>query len=115
MQLRRLGNSGLKVSAIGLGANTFGGSADRDETIKIVHRALELGITFIDTADVYTRSRSEELIGVALEGHRSQAVLATKCGLPVSDSPYEQGLSRRWIMQSIEASLRRLKTEYVDL
>jgi aryl-alcohol dehydrogenase-like predicted oxidoreductase len=115
MQLRRLGNSGLKVSAIGLGANTFGGSADRDATVKIVHRALELGVTFIDTADVYTRTRSEELIGEALEGRRFQAVLATKCGLPVSDSPYERGLSRRWIMHSIEASLRRLKTDYVDL
>jgi aryl-alcohol dehydrogenase-like predicted oxidoreductase len=115
MQLRRLGNSGLKVSAIGLGANTFGGSADRDATIEIVHLALDLGITFIDTADVYTRTRSEELIGEALDGRRFQAVLATKCGLPVSDSPYEQGLSRRWIMHSIEASLRRLKTDYVDL
>jgi 1-deoxyxylulose-5-phosphate synthase len=115
MQLRRLGNSGLKVSAIGLGANTFGGSADHDETIKIVHRALDLGATFIDTADVYTRTRSEELIGEALTGRRFQAVLATKCGLPLSDSPYERGLSRRWIMHSIESSLRRLKTDHVDL
>src|SRR4051794_10939503 len=100
MQLRTLGHSGLKVSAIGLGANTFGGSADREATIEIVHRALDLGVTFIDTADVYTGTRSEELIGEALERRRPEAVLATKCGMPMSDSPYERGLSRRWIMRS---------------
>jgi aryl-alcohol dehydrogenase-like predicted oxidoreductase len=115
MQLRRLGNSGLKVSAIGLGANTFGGSADGDATTEIIHRAIDLGVTFLDTADVYTRGRSEELIGEALVGRRHQVVLATKCGLPVSDNPYERGLSRRWIMHSIETSLRKLKTDHIDL
>jgi aryl-alcohol dehydrogenase-like predicted oxidoreductase len=95
MQLRRLGSSGLKVSAIGLGANTFGGTADRDATIEIVHRAIDLGITFIDTADVYTRGRSEEFLGEALAGKRQQVVLATKCGMPMSESEYHTGLSRR--------------------
>ena len=115
MQLRRLGNSGLKVSAIGLGANTFGGSADAAATTAIIHRAIDLGVTFIDTADVYTRGQSEVLIGEALVGKRHQVVLATKCGLPVSDNPYERGLSRRWITHSIEVSLRKLKTDHVDL
>src|SRR3954468_15109413 len=115
MQLRNLGKSGLKVSAIGLGANTFGGTADRDATVEIVHRALDLGVTFIDTADAYGRGRSEEFLGEALVGRLQQAVLATKCGVAMSDSPFERGLSRRWIMQALDNSLRRLKTEYVDL
>lgn len=115
MQLRRLGNSGLKVSAIGLGANTFGGSADAAATTAIIHRAIDLGVTFIDTADVYTRGQSEVLIGEALVGKRQQVVLATKCGLPVSDNPYHTGLSRRWIMHSLETSLKKLKTDHVDL
>ena len=99
MQLRRLGNSGLKVSAIGLGGNTFGGTADPEAATEIIHRALDLGVNFIDTANSYTGGRSE----------------ATKCGWQISDSPYERGLSRRWIMQSIDDSLRRLQTDYVDL
>jgi aryl-alcohol dehydrogenase-like predicted oxidoreductase len=115
MQLRTLGSSGLKVSAIGLGGNTFGGTAPREQAIEIIHRALDLGVTFIDTADVYARGRSEEVLGEALDHRRHQVLLATKCGLPMSDDPYEQGLSRRWITRSIEASLRRLRTDYVDL
>ena len=115
MQLRRLGNSGLKVSAIGLGTNTFGGSADAQATTEIIHRAIDLGVTFIDTADIYTRGQSEVLIGNALEGKRNQVVLATKCGMPASPSPYETGLSRRWIMHSIEVSLKKLKTDHIDL
>jgi aryl-alcohol dehydrogenase-like predicted oxidoreductase len=115
MQLRRLGNSGLKVSAIGLGANTFGGTADHASTLEIVNKAIDLGVTFIDTADIYSFGRSEEFIGDALEGKRHQVVLATKCGMPMSKSPFETGLSYRWIMSSIEASLRRLKTDYIDL
>src|SRR3954453_14050939 len=107
MQLRNLGRSGLKVPAIGLGANTFGGTADRDATIEIVHRALDLGVTFIDTADVYSRGRSEEFLGEARAGRRREAILATKCGIAMSDSPFERGLSRRWITQAIEDSLRR--------
>src|SRR5262249_10768999 len=105
----------LKVSAIGLGANTFGGTADRDATVQIVHRALDLGVTFIDTADVYARGRSEEYLGAALAGRRREAVLATKCARAMSDSPLERGTSRRWVMQAMEDSLRRLQTDYVDL
>jgi aryl-alcohol dehydrogenase-like predicted oxidoreductase len=115
MQLRTLGRSGLKVSAIGLGGNTFGGTADRDATVEIVHRALDLGVTFIDTADAYARGVSEEYLGEALAGRRREAVLATKCGVAMSDGPFERGTSRRWIMQAIEDSLRRLQTDYVDL
>jgi aryl-alcohol dehydrogenase-like predicted oxidoreductase len=115
MQLRNLGRSGLKVPAIGLGANTFGGTADRDATVEIVHRALDLGVTFIDTADVYSRGRSEEFLGEALAGRRREAILATKCGIAMSDGPFERGLSRRWITQAIEDSLRRLRTDYIDL
>ena len=115
MQLRRLGNSGLKVSAIGLGTNTFGGSADAQATTEIIHRSIDLGVTFIDTADIYTRGQSEVLIGNALEGKRHQVVLATKCGMPAGPSPYETGLSRRWIMHQIEVSLKKLKTDHIDL
>ena len=115
MQLRKLGNSGLKVSEIGLGTNTFGGSADKAATTAIINRAIDLGVTFIDTADIYTRGQSEDLIGEALEGKRHQIVLATKCGMPASDSPYETGLSRRWIAHSIDKSLKKLKTDYIDL
>ncbi len=115
MQLRRLGNSGLKVSAIGLGTNTFGGSADANATTEIINRAIDLGVTFIDTADIYTRGQSEALIGDALEGKRHQVVLATKCGMPASPDPYHTGLSRRWIMHSIEVSLKKLKTDHIDL
>ena len=82
MQLRKLGNSGLKVSEIGLGTNTFGGSADANATTEIINRAIDLGVNFIDTADIYTRGESEVLIGNALEGKRHQVVLATKCGMP---------------------------------
>lgn len=115
MELRSLGRSGLKVSAIGLGGNTFGRTADRDESIRIVGRALEMGITFIDTADTYANGRSEELLGEAVAGRRQDVLIATKCGHPMSDGPNQRGLSRRWIMQAAEDSLRRLGTDYVDL
>src|SRR5436309_176442 len=115
MELRSLGRSGLKVSAIGLGGNTFGVTVDGDEAVGVIHRALELGITFIDGADTYGRGRSEELIGKALVGRRQEVVLTTKCGWPQPGNPYGCGLSRRWIMQAFENSLRRLGTDYVDL
>ena len=115
MQLRRLGRSGLAVSAIGLGANTFGRTVDGDEAVAVIRRALDLGITFVDTADVYSFGRSEELVGKASADRRSEVILATKCGYPMSDRPYERGLSRRWIMRAAEDSLRRLGTDYVDL
>jgi aryl-alcohol dehydrogenase-like predicted oxidoreductase len=115
MELRRLGTSGLKVSAIGLGGNTFGRTVDGDEAVAVIRRALDLGVTFVDTADIYSFGRSEELVGQALAGRRSEAILATKCGMAMGDSPYARGLSRRWIMQALEDSLRRLGTDYVDL
>ena len=115
MQLRRLGNSGLKISAIGLGGNTFGRTVDGDEAIAVIRRALDLGVTFVDTADVYSFGRSEELVGQALAGRRSEAVLATKCGMAMDEGPHRRGLSRRWIMQALEDSLGRLGTDYVDL
>lgn len=116
MELRTLGASGLKVSAIGLGGNTFGRSVRGEDAVRVIHRALDLGITFVDTADIYGGSgASEELIGTALQGRRADVVLATKCGNPMDDHPSHRGLSRRWIMQSVEGSLRRLRTDYVDL
>src|SRR5438552_2320232 len=115
MQLRRLGNSGLKISAIGLGGNTFGRTVDGDEAIAVIRRALDLGITFVDTADVYAFGRSEELVGQALAGRRTEVVLATKCGMAMDDGPHRHGLSRRWIVQALEDSLRRLGTRAGDL
>jgi aryl-alcohol dehydrogenase-like predicted oxidoreductase len=115
MELRRLGDSGLKVSAIGLGGNTFGATADGDEAVAVIRHALDAGITFVDTADVYSRGRSEELIGKAVGGRRSEVVIATKVRHPMGEGPYAGGLSRRWIMQAAEDSLRRLGTDYVDL
>lgn len=115
MELRNLGSSGLKVSAIGLGGNTFGRTVDGEEAIAVIRRALDLGITFIDTADIYSQGRSEELVGMAVAGRRAEVVIATKCGYPMGDGPYRRGLSRRWIMQALEDSLRRLGMDYVDL
>lgn len=115
MDLRRMGNSGLPVSVIGLGGNTFGATVKGDEAVRVIQGAIDLGITFIDTADVYSLGRSEELVGQALRGRRDAVVLATKCGMAMGDSPYTRGLSRRWIMQSVENSLRRLGTDHIDL
>ena len=115
MEQRRLGSTGLKVSAIGMGGNTFGGTVRGDAAIEVIRRAMELGITFFDTADSYNEGRSEELVGKAIAGRRNEIVLATKCGWTVSSGPPIGRLSRRWIMQSVEASLRRLGTDYIDL
>lgn len=115
MEYRNLGKSGLKVSEIGLGTNAFGDRADEQVSISIVNYALELGINFIDTAEMYTQGRSEEIVGKALEGKRSQVVIATKFGHPVSVGPKERGGSRNYIMKAVELSLRRLHTEYIDL
>ena len=115
MELRRLGTSGLLVSAIGLGGNTFGATVDGDEAVRVIQSAIDQGITFIDTADVYSKGRSEELVGQALKGRRDGVVLTTKAGMAFSDSPYEQGTSRRWLTASVERSLRRLGVDHVDL
>ncbi|MFC2122871.1 aldo/keto reductase [Bacteroidota bacterium] len=114
MDYRQLGNSGLKVSAIGLGGNNFGWWADEQTSITVVNQALDQGINFIDTADMYDRGRSEEFIGEALKGKRDKAIIATKFGFPMSDDPNDNGASRHHIMSAVENSLRRLQTDYID-
>lgn len=121
MEYRQLGNSGLKVSAVGLGSDTFGREVDEQSTAVLIDHALDQGINYIDTADVYGwGGRSEEFIGKALEGKRSRAIIATKFGVGVSqDSPQgmqKEGLgSRDYVMRAVEASLKRLNTDYIDL
>lgn len=115
MEQRQLGRSGLVVSAIGLGGNTFGATVDGDEAVRTIDAAIGQGITFIDTADVYSMGRSEELVGQAIAGRRETVVVATKCGIQLDTGPHAGGLSRRWIMQAAEDSLRRLNTDYIDL
>ncbi len=115
MEYRQLGRSGLKVSAIGLGGNTFGNGADEAQTARIIHHALDVGVNFIDTADVYSRGVSEQYVGKALAGRRREAIIATKVRGQMGDLPNDVGLSRKHIMDGIEASLRRLATDYVDL
>jgi aryl-alcohol dehydrogenase-like predicted oxidoreductase len=115
MQYRNLGSSGLKVSAIGLGTNQFGGKVDQKTTKDIISAALEAGVNFVDTADIYQEGRSEEYIGLALGGKRSQALIATKVYGKVGKGPNERGASRQHIMAGVEASLRRLGTDYIDL
>jgi aryl-alcohol dehydrogenase-like predicted oxidoreductase len=117
MEYRPLGRTGVKTSSLCLGAMMFGawGNRDHDDSIRIIHRALDAGINFIDTADVYAHGESEEIVGKALEGRRDAVVLATKVHAKMGDSPNEQGNSRRWIMQEVEASLSRLRTDYIDI
>ncbi|MGO9885805.1 MAG: aldo/keto reductase [Solirubrobacteraceae bacterium] len=118
MNYRTLGNTGTKVSPLCLGAMMFGdwGNQDHDESIRIIHRALDAGINFIDTADVYSRGESEEIVGKALAGgKRDNVVLATKIHGTMGDDPNEFGNSRRWIMKEIDNSLRRLRTDWIDL
>ncbi|MGG4492731.1 aldo/keto reductase [Brevibacillus reuszeri] len=115
MKYYRLGSSGLKVSALGLGTNSFGGRADEQTSTAIIHTAIENGITFIDTANIYTHTESERIIGQALEGKRHEVVLATKVGLVRGEGPNQKGSSRYHLMQELENSLKRLRTDYVDL
>ncbi len=115
MEYRRLGRSGLKVSEIGLGGNNFGNRADEETSIGIINRALEMGINFIDTADIYAQGRSEELVGKAVKGKRLQVVIATKFGYATGVCPKEPGGSRNHIMKAVDSSLRRLNTDYIDL
>src|SRR3979411_3081025 len=118
MEYRVLGRTGVKVSPLCLGAMMFGswGNPDRDESIRIIHRALDAGINFIDTADVYSRGESEEIVGKALAGgRRDRVVLATKVHGTMGDDPNEFGNSRRWITKEVDNSLRRLKTDWIDL
>ncbi|PRX50090.1 aryl-alcohol dehydrogenase-like predicted oxidoreductase [Prauserella shujinwangii] len=118
MRYRTLGRTGIKVSPYALGAMMFGasiGNPDHDDSVRIIHRALDAGINFIDTADAYSRGESEEIVGKALEGRRDDVVLATKVHLPMGDDPNHRGNSRRWIMTAVENSLRRLRTDHIDL
>ena len=115
---RKLGSTGVSVSPLCLGAMMFGawGNTDHEDSIRIIHRALDAGINFIDTADVYSRGESEEIVGKALAGgRRDSVVLATKVHGTMGDDPNEFGNSRRWIAKEIENSLRRLKTDWIDL
>lgn len=115
MQYRRLGNSGLKVSLLGLGTNSFGKRADFESTRQIIHRALDKGINFIDTANIYAGTESEKMIGKLLGGHRHNVVLATKAGLVKGTGINESGSSRYHLQTELESSLKRLQTDYVDL
>ena len=117
MNYRNLGSTGVRVSPLCLGAMMFGGwgNPDHDDSIRIIHSALDSGINFIDTADVYSAGESEEIVGKALAGRRDSVVLATKVHGPMGSDPNEQGNSRRWIVQECENSLRRLGTDYIDL
>ncbi len=116
MEYRRLGNSGLKVSAVGLGCNNFGMRTDAEQTRAVVHQALDEGITLFDTADIYgNRGGSEELLGKALGARRREVVVATKFGMAMGDGPYLHGASYRYIMAAADASLKRLGTDYIDL
>jgi aryl-alcohol dehydrogenase-like predicted oxidoreductase len=120
MQYRTLGRTGIKVSAYALGAMMLGasgaiGNSDEHDSIRIIHKALDAGINFVDTADRYSAGGSEEVVGKALKGRRDDVVLATKVNGPMGDDPNQRGNSRRWIMTEVENSLRRLQTDHIDL
>jgi len=118
MEHRQLGRTGVSVSKLCLGAMMFGawGNPDHDVSIRIIHRALHAGINFVDTADVYSAGESEEIVGKALAGgKRDDVVLATKVWGQMGEDPNRRGVSRRWIIQEVESSLRRLNTDWIDL
>ncbi|KZM34265.1 aldo/keto reductase [Oerskovia enterophila] len=117
MQYRPLGRTGVQVSPLTLGAMMFGpwGNDDRQDATRIIHRALDAGINVIDTADVYSAGVSEEIVGDAITGRRDEVFLATKFFMPMDDDPNHRGGSRRWIVREVESSLRRLKTDHIDL
>jgi len=116
VEYRNLGDSGLKISLAGLGCNNFGMRCDPEQSRAVVHRALDEGVTFFDTADIYgNRGGSEESLGKALGKRRREVVVATKFGMPMGAGPYDRGASRRYLMAAAEASLRRLDTDYLDL
>ena len=115
MEYRKLGDSGLKVSEIGLGGNRFGWRADEETSVAVINHALSMGINYIDTADMYDRGRSEEFVGKAVKNQRSDVIIATKFGYAMGDNPNQRGGSRHYIMKAVEASLRRLQTDFIDL
>lgn len=112
-----LGRTGVSVSQMCLGAMMFGawGNADHGESIRIIHAALDAGISFVDTADVYAQGESEQIVGKALKGRRDDIILATKFHGAMGDDPNRQGSSRRWVIRAVEDSLRRLDTDWIDL
>src|SRR5262249_8570265 len=115
MEFRRLGRSGLKVSEICLGTMTFGHGTDAVEADRLVGTALDAGVIFFDTADGYSNGESEVMLGRALGAHRREAVIATKVFNPMGPGPNDSGMSRLHIMHAVEDSLRRLKTDYIDI
>jgi aryl-alcohol dehydrogenase-like predicted oxidoreductase len=117
MERRILGGTGISVSAVALGTMMLGamGNTDHDESVRIIHTALDAGINFVDTADIYSRGECEEIVGTALRGRRHDVVLATKFALPMGAEPNQRGGSPRWIARAVEDSLRRLGTDYIDL
>jgi aryl-alcohol dehydrogenase-like predicted oxidoreductase len=116
MEYRNLGRSGLQVSAVGLGCNNFGMRCDLDQSKAVVKQAIDSGINFFDTADIYGgRGKSEEMLGEALKGHRRDAIIATKFFAPMGEGPLWGGGSRRYIFEAVDASLRRLGTDYIDV
>src|SRR4051812_15409090 len=117
MDLHPLGRTGVQVSPLCLGTMMFGvwGNGDHDDSIRIIHRALDAGINFVDTADVYSAGESEEIVGKALKGRGDDVVLATKFFMPMGEDPNMRGGSRRWIVRAGENSLRRLHTDPIDL
>ncbi len=115
MEYRKLGKSGLNVSEVGLGGNPFGWWADEPTSIVVINHAIEQGINFIDTADGYDRGNSEKWIGKALKGKRSEVIITTKFGVPMGEGPNQRGGSRYYIMKALDASLKRLQTDYIDL
>src|SRR4051812_24034654 len=117
MQQRSLGTTGVQVSPLCLGTMMFGawGNTDHDDCIRVIHAALDAGINFVDTADVYSRGESETIVGKALAGRRDDVVLATKFHAPMGEGPNLAGNSRRWIVREVEDSLRRLGTDWIDL
>jgi len=116
MEIRNLGNSGLRVSAVGLGCNNFGQRIDLEASRKVIHKAIDLGVTLFDTADIYSNmGGSETVLGEVLGERRKDIVLATKFSKAMSNDGTKQGASRGYIMSAVEASLKRLKTDYIDL
>src|SRR4051812_35366594 len=117
MRYRALGGTGIQVSTHCLGTMMFGavGNPDHDDCVRIIHAALDQGINFVDTADMYSAGESEQIVGKALRGRRDDVVLATKVHFPMGEGPNRGGNSRRWIVREIEDSLRRLGTDWIDL
>ena len=115
MEYRKVGRTGLKVSPACLGTMTFGDQVSEADAITMTHAAMEAGLNFIDTANMYAKGRSEEIVGKALKGRRDGVVLATKVGIDISTRPNEHGLSRKRIMRAVEDSLHRLDTDYIDI